>query len=140
MQFNEFYILWYSRLKSFAREYVLSEDDAEDIVQEVFTDLYEKYDTLTHHTNLVAYIFTTIRNRCIDLLRRRIIEQESARRIQEEYLLTLRMKFNSLDILDNELFKENQLEEVIEKALNTLPERCRLIFIKHKIEGKNNRK
>lgn len=140
MQFNEFYILWYSRLKSFAREYVLSEDGAEDIVQEVFTDLYEKYDTLTHHTNLVAYIFTTIRNRCIDLLRRRIIEQESARRIQEEYLLTLRMKFNSLDILDNELFKENQLEEVIEKALNTLPERCHLIFIKHKIEGKNNRK
>lgn len=128
MQFQEFYTLWYSRLKHFAREYVVSENDAEDIVQEVFTELYEKYDTLTHHTNLIAYTFTTIRNRCIDLLRRRIREQESAKRIQEEYLLTLQMKFNSLDILDNELFKENNLEEVIEKALNTLPERCRLIF------------
>ncbi len=140
MEFREFYTTWYSRLKHFAREYVISGDDAEDIVQEVFTDIYEKYDTLTNHTNLIAYTFTAIRNRCIDLLRKRIVEQESARHLQEEHLLTLRMKFNSLEVLDDGLFKDDTLEQVIEQALNTLPEKCRIIFIKHKIEGKNNRK
>ncbi|MDR0429809.1 MAG: RNA polymerase sigma-70 factor, partial [Tannerellaceae bacterium] len=136
MSFHEFYIHWYSRMKSFAREYVMSEADAEDVIQDVFLELYEKYESLACHVNIMAYLFTTIRNRCIDHLRRKIIQQKSVRRIQEEYLLTLRMKFDSLEILDNELFKDGSIEHVVENALNTLPERCREIFIRHKIEGK----
>jgi len=120
---------------SFAREYVLSADDAEDIVQDVFMELFDKYDSLADRVNIVVYIFTTIKNRCIDHLRRKIREQESTQQIQQEYLLTLRMKFDSLEILNNEIFQEIDIETIIEKALNTLPERCRDIFIKHKIEG-----
>lgn len=36
MDFEGFYIKWYSRVKSFAREYVLLEEEAENIVQDVF--------------------------------------------------------------------------------------------------------
>lgn len=135
MTFKEFYILWYSRMKFFACEYVISEDDAEDIVQDIFLELYAKYDSLANRVNLVAYLFTSIKNRCIDHLRRRIIEQESLSHIHEENLLTLRMKFNSLEILEDELFMENDIEELINRALNTLPERCREILVKHKLEG-----
>lgn len=120
---------------SFAREYVISADDAEDIVQDVFMELFDKYDSLVDRVNIVAYIFTAIKNRCIDHLRRKIRQQQSTDQIQQEYLLTLRMKFDSLEILDNEIFQEGNVEIIIEKALNTLPERCRHIFIKHKIEG-----
>lgn len=139
MTFNEFYIHWYSRMKCFACEYVISEDDAEDIVQDIFVELYEKYDSLVSRVDIIAYVFTAIKNRCIDHLRRKIVEQQSAGRMQEEYLLTLRMKFDSLEILENELFNENKLEEIIDKALNALPERCREIFIKHKIEGRRQK-
>lgn len=137
MTFDEFYIHWYSRMIRFAREYVTSKDDAEDIVQDVFLSLYGKYNSLTYQyqVNLVAYIFTSIKNRCIDLLRKKIKEQESIHYIQEEYLLTIRMKLDSLEVIDNELFKDGGIEHMLEKALNTLPERCRIILIKHKIEG-----
>lgn len=136
MSFDEFYVHWYSRMKNFAREYVMKEDDAEDIVQDIFLELYEKYNVLPDKANIVAYVFTAIKNRCIDLLRRKIVEQESANRMQEEYLLTLRMKFDSLDVLENRLFNENNVEDILRKALDTLPKRCREIFIKHKVEGK----
>ena len=135
MTFKDFYVLWYSRMKNFAREYVISEDDAEDIVQDIFMELYEKYDSLNTMVNMPAYLFTTIKNRCIDYLRRKIVSKESANRIQEEYLLTLRMKFDSLEILDDDILKKENLEEIIENALNKLPEKCRIIFIKHKIEN-----
>ena len=52
MTFKNFYVLWYSRMKSFAREYVVSEDDAEDIVQDIFVKLYEKYDSLSAMVNM----------------------------------------------------------------------------------------
>jgi RNA polymerase sigma-70 factor (ECF subfamily) len=122
-------------MKSFAREYVISDDDAEDIVQDVFLELYEKYDSLSFRVNMPAYVFTTVKNRCIDHLRRKIVNQESVDYMQSEYLLTLRMKFDSLEILDDDILMDSNLEERIENALNKLPEKCRIIFIKHKIEG-----
>ena len=36
--FERFYITWYSRAIHFAREYVLSESDAENIVQDIYTN------------------------------------------------------------------------------------------------------
>jgi RNA polymerase sigma-70 factor (ECF subfamily) len=122
-------------MKLFAREYVVSEDDAEDIVQDVFLELYEQYATLSYRVNMVAYVFATVRNRCIDHLRRQLVARASVDRMQEEYLLTLRMKFDSLEILEEEPFGDNDVERVVTRALNALPERCRTILIRHKIEG-----
>lgn len=42
MDFEGFYIKWYSRVKSFAREYVLLEEEAENIVQDVFWNFIRK--------------------------------------------------------------------------------------------------
>ncbi|MDR1120670.1 MAG: RNA polymerase sigma-70 factor [Dysgonamonadaceae bacterium] len=135
MTFKEFYTHWYSRTTAFANEYLLSKDDANDVVQDVFVDLYEKYDSLQGHVNLTAYLFVSLKNRCIDVLRHRMAKKEAAIRIQEEYELTLRMKFDSLEMLDDGFLDENTVAEILENALATLPERCRIIFIKHKLEG-----
>jgi RNA polymerase sigma-70 factor (ECF subfamily) len=135
MIFKEFYTHWYPRTTAFAREYLLSEDDANDAVQDVFTDLYEKYDLLSGRVDITAYLFTSLKNRCIDVLRHRIVEREAANFMQEEYELTLRMKFDSLEILDDGIFDEDTVTEILENALATLPERCRTIFVKHKLEG-----
>jgi len=133
--FKDFYVNWYSRSVAFAREYVLSDDDAHDIVQDVFIDLYERFDYLPEKINLVAYLFTSLKNRCIDVLRRRITEEEAKNRIGEEYRLEIKMKFDSLEILDDDLFDEESTGKIIEKALAALPERCRIIFTKHKLDG-----
>jgi RNA polymerase sigma-70 factor (ECF subfamily) len=135
MSYEAFYKQWYSRMKSFAREYVMSDKDAEDIVQDVFLDLLETYHSLALRVNLVAYVFTSVKNRCIDLLRRRIVEQEMTARIQEDYLLTLRMKINSLDILNDQLFQDGGVEACLSKAIASLPERCRTILVNSKLKG-----
>ncbi len=139
MDFERFYINWYSRAKCFAREYVLSEEDAENITQDVFLDLYQKQTLFNGQINQVAYLFTSIKNKCIDYLRHKLLEQEGAQKIQEEFDLSLRMKFDSLEFFDTNWTSEQKLEEVIQNALNSLPERCREIFIKSKLEGKKQK-
>ena len=57
VDFEQFYITWYSRAKYFAREYVHSESDAENIIQDVFLHLYERRDLMDAYTNLTAYLF-----------------------------------------------------------------------------------
>ena len=123
--FERFYITWYSRAIHFAREYVLSESDAENIVQDVFLHLYEHCDRLDAYTNLTAYLFTSIKNKCLDYLRKRVNEQEAVAEMQSEFDMTLRMKYDSLEILNTNFPDETDIEERLEQALQKLPERCR---------------
>lgn len=126
-------------MKYFAKEYVVSEEDAENIVQDVFMELWEKREALTMHTNLIAFLFTAIKNRCLNHLRHKIVIQETASQLQEEYAITLRMNLNSLEAFDQNLFTEQDIEKIIIRALNSLSERCREIFVMSKIEGKKQK-
>ena len=42
IDFEQIYLSYFSKMKRFAREYVLSDEDAENIVQDVFLDFWEK--------------------------------------------------------------------------------------------------
>lgn len=139
MDFENFYITWYSRVKYFARDYVLSEEEAENIAQDVFLEFYQKRDSLDFHINVIAYLFTSVKNKCIDYLRRKLLEQEAAAKMQEEFDLSFRMKFDSLEAFNLEGLSEDNIKNIIEKALESLPERCREIFVMSKIEGKKQK-
>ena len=139
IKFEDIYLSYFSKMKYFALEYVIREEDAENIVQDVFTELWEKKEMLSMHINLVAYLFTTVKNRCLNHLRHKTIVQETATLIQEEYLITLRMNLNSLEAFDQNLFSDQDIEKLITRALDSLSHKCREIFVMSKIEGKKQK-
>ena len=138
-EFEEIYISFYPRLKRFAQEYVISEGDAENIVQDVFLTLWERGAFVSSHINLTSYLFTNIRNRCIDFLRHRIVMQNAANKMQEEYELALQIKLQSLQAFDEQIFSNADMETVVVNAIQSLPEKCRQIFVMNKIEGKKQK-
>lgn len=139
IKFEDIYLSYFSKMKYFALEYVIREEDAENIVQDVFTELWEKKEMLSMHINLVAYLFTTVKNRCLNHLRHKTIVQETATLIQEEYLITLQMNLNSLEAFDQNLFSDQDIEKLITRALDSLSPKCREIFVMSKIEGKKQK-
>jgi RNA polymerase sigma-70 factor (ECF subfamily) len=126
-------------MKHFAKVYVLSEEEAENIVQDVFAELWEKGDTRLEYANLASFLFISVKNKCLNFLRHQAVIQESANKIQEEYTLTLQAGLNSLKVLDLNFLSEQNMHEILKNALDSLPERCRQIFIMNKIEGKKHR-
>ena len=56
VEFEEIYIFYYSRMKRFAKEYVIHEEDAENIVQDIFIDLWEKKFVLPSLKNLSGFL------------------------------------------------------------------------------------
>lgn len=137
--FEEIYVSYFSKMKYFAQEYVVSEEDAENIVQDVFTELWEKRDMLTCHINLIAFLFASIKNRCIDYLRHKVVVQEAVSQLQEEHAIALRLKFDSLEAFDQRIFSEQDIEQLISRAIDTLPDKCKEIFLKSKFEGKKQK-
>ena len=138
IRFEDVYLSYFSKMKYFAKEYVISEEDAENIVQDVFVELWENKEMLNMHMNLTAYLFTTIKNKCLNHLRHKLVVQETANKLQEEYTISLRMNLDSLETFDNNLFSDQDIEKLISRALDALPEKCRAIFIMSKIEGKKH--
>lgn len=126
-------------MKRFAQQYVIQEEDAENIVQDIFIDIWEKQLDFSSITNLRSYLFVILKNRCIDFLRRKNLEQNATKTMQKEYLLELKLKFESLEILENEQITDGNLEVLIHEAIDTLPERCKKIFSMNKLEGKKQK-
>ena len=134
--FDSIYINNFSRLFLFAKEYVLFDEEAENIVQDIFLMLWEKRDALRVDVSLTAYLFTLVKNKCIDFLRHRMVEQIYSENIQQEYNEELNVKLFALESFDHNFSSEEQIEILLRNAIDKLPERCRLIFIKSRIEGK----
>ena len=69
--FSRVYSIYFPKLVRFAREFVLSTEDAENIIQDIFIYLWEHQEILGSLSNLNAFLFVLVKNRCIDLSDRR---------------------------------------------------------------------
>ena len=137
--FEQTYIDHFSKMKRFAVTYVLSEAEAENIVQDIFLDLWENRVQMSSHTNLVAHLFTAVKNKCIDYLRHQITAQKVEETIQSDYVIELQMKFESLDVFDTVHTDYTEIEILLHKAIDSLPDKCRDIFVKSKLEGRKQK-
>jgi RNA polymerase sigma-70 factor (family 1) len=138
-QFEEVYLSHFSRMKRFAQQYVIQEEDAENIVQDIFFDIWENRLDFSSFTNLNGYLLSVLRNRCIDFLRKRTVEQKVINNIHEEQNRELKLKLESLIALDNNILSENEITDIVQNAIEQLPERCRQILVLNKFEGKKQR-
>jgi len=118
-QFEKLFKEHFQYLCNFALQYVEDMDTAQDICQKVFIALWEKREEVDPKKSLKSYLFTSVKNRCLNHIR----DQKKYRS------KVLDLDCGDIDIATEEdHFSENDLKEKIEKALNQLPEKCRLVF------------
>lgn len=121
MNFSELYLTYYSKLVRFAKEFVIQEEDAENITQDVFIILWENRDFIERIDNMNAYLFRLVRNKCLDYLKHKVFEQRYVESVQTSY---------EVDVVE-----DNDTEILIRTAINSLPKRCRDIFLLSRVEG-----
>ena len=136
MSFSELYLIYYPKLVRFAKEFVMSEEDAENITQDVFADLWEKRESMDHIENINAYLFRLVRNRCLDHLKHKVFEQKYAENVQASFEVELNLKMQSLDRFDVlDIYEGNEMEKLVREVINSLPKKCRAIFLLSRMEG-----
>jgi RNA polymerase sigma-70 factor (ECF subfamily) len=133
--FSKTYVIYYPRLVRFSQMYVSSQQDAENIVQDVFLHLWEHWDKTDSLINMNAFLFMSVKNKCIDYLRKQTQFKQRERPLSELQEKELQLNLYSLQVLDeNNLFQE-EIEAIVTDAIHSLPERCREIFILSRLEG-----
>jgi RNA polymerase sigma-70 factor (ECF subfamily) len=134
-EFSRIYTVYFPKMVRFAQEYVVSHEEAENIVQDLFLYLWETRETLEAISNLNAFLFTLLKNKCIDFYRhynRFEGRNQSLSRIQEE---ELHLKMEALHEFDVNMFTVNEIEEMLNNAINNLPEKCQKVFLMSRMEG-----
>ena len=86
-----------SKLLRFALHMLQDEEEAKDVLQDVFLKLWQKRDELAKVENLESFAYRMIRNRCLDAIRaRRTVSMEVVKKGRipdEESLETDRLEF-----------------------------------------------
>ncbi len=126
-----------SRLRNFIRRRVADPLDAEDILQEVFSELVEANRLLVPIEHVTGWLFRVARNRITDLFRKKKPESLSAAVGGEDESLTLEDLLPSPDAGPDALYARSVLLEELEDALDELPEEQREVFVGHEIEGRS---
>ena len=119
------------RLYNFAFAYLKTEEDAMDVVQEVFISIWNKRDTLNDDTNLEAYLFTVTKNSVISFFRKKTTEKE--------YLDYLYYKVVRQHSDNGEQYDYNHLSDRIRELTEQLPTQRKLIFKLSKEKGLSNK-
>ena len=130
--FDKIYKKYYPKLVRFANTYLLSISDSENIVQDIFLQMWETHGHIPYGSNIDAYLFTAVKNRCIDLLRS--IKKKKTSHLSDVEQKELDLKLYSLEMFDEQSFTLDELEKAITDAIASLPEGCRRIFLLSRME------
>jgi RNA polymerase sigma factor (sigma-70 family) len=124
------------RLRSFIRKRVLDAGEAEDILQDVFYELLEAYRFMKPMEQVTAWLFRVARNRITDLFRRKkpVSLNEPA---SDEQSLSLEDLLPSAEAGPDAVYARNMLFDLLDEALDELPENQREVFVAHELLGRS---
>jgi RNA polymerase sigma-70 factor (ECF subfamily) len=113
-------------LLDFAFGFVGDEQISEDIVQEVFVNIWQHRARLNPELSLKAYLYKAVRNQSLKVLRHAKVERRAEGYLQSLYYAT--------DNPEEELYHAEQTV-LLDRTIRQLPESCRTIFLMSKFDG-----
>ena len=128
--FEIVFVKYYRNLCKYAYSILNSEDDAEDVVTDVFTNIWDKKDSLNVKLSLGSYLFRSVYNRSLNVIRNRKIKIHSDE-LENKELNNPYLSQSESDYPMSELVKNERLE-LVKAAIDRLPKKCRNIFIMHR--------
>ena len=120
----------YQEMLFYVRKILVGDSFAEDIIQDTFINIYIQNAVFLSEKALRDYMYRCLRNRCIDLLRRKQVLNTYEEIYREEY-------FSRQVYIEHES-NYNELLSLVERRIDNLPKKCRLIFSMKFREGHSN--
>lgn len=119
--FGEVYKRHSPRVIAYCRRFLGDEQQAQDVFQETFIRFYKSINPKREMTNLPAFILRIARNLCVNAVRK-----EKPTTSFEDYMVGTN---------DNYVSGNNELLDLIHRALDELPEKYREMFILREYDG-----
>jgi RNA polymerase sigma-70 factor (ECF subfamily) len=127
---------WNLRLNIFARSYVRSDDVSKDLVQDTYIKFWEARSVVNNETMIGPYLFTILKNKCLDYLKHKIIEQKYNDVASESYYW--KANIYALEDKSINIIAEEQIQKALFNAIKKLPQPRKDIFIMSRFREMKN--
>jgi RNA polymerase sigma-70 factor, ECF subfamily len=125
--FDVLYKKYSKRLYRFGYSILKSREEAENLVQDVYLNLWENRHKVEKGSSIKYYLFTIAHNSAISIIRKKIKESEFV-----EYLKSLQ-EVNEEPV--NVELEYNELTNKLDEIIQTLPHRQKEVYLLHRVEG-----
>lgn len=118
----ELYKLFHKRLQHFSRAIVRNDEIAEEVVDDVFVKLWGRREKVNEIDNLTVYLYIAVKNQSLNTLSRKA-----------EQLVTESFDYLDIEIEEAigdpaELMITEEMMHRMQKSVDDLPPRCKMIF------------
>lgn len=112
--FKETVFVFKDEMYRFAKRFVMSSDEAEDVVQDLMMKFWHKKEELQQFGNLKSYVLKSVKNECLNRLKHHEVK----------------LGFADIQIHTSELYQMevNNMKEHIVKFINELPEKQKMVI------------
>lgn len=132
--FDELYFRYRDLLVRFVYVRMKSIPISEEIVQEVFTTIWERRKTLVIQKKFSAYIYTSVRYVTLDYIKSHTITDQYIKEVIDRNS----EEFSSTNATEDSIYYE-ELQEAVDKATLLLPKKSKEVFILSRIKHYTNK-
>ncbi|QNR86727.1 RNA polymerase sigma-70 factor [Pedobacter riviphilus] len=131
LAFTEIYNRFYGLLFIHASKRLNDDEEAKDVLHQLFESLWVKRLQVAPDGNLSAYLYTSVRNRVLDVF--------AHQKVESKYVDSLQDYIDQDHVLTDYMVREKQMALLIEQEIDALPPKMREIFILSRKEHKSHK-
>ncbi|MBO9675742.1 MAG: RNA polymerase sigma-70 factor [Sphingobacteriaceae bacterium] len=131
LAFTEIYNRFYGLLFIHASKRLSDDEEAKDVLHQLFESLWLKRLQVAPDGNLSAYLYTAVRNRVLDVF--------AHQKVESKYTESLQDFIDQDHVSTDYLVREKQMARLIEQEIDALPPKMREIFILSRKEHKSHK-
>lgn len=111
--FKQLFEFYYSQLQSFAYTYLEDKAEVDDTLQQCFIKLWEKREQYRGKDSVKAYLYSSVRNNCLNKIRHKSVVEKSAEELALESIFAESYSQET----------DNSLNELLKKGVDQLPDK-----------------
>ncbi|MCM4151918.1 RNA polymerase sigma-70 factor [Arenibacter sp. N53] len=135
--FEYYFKEYYNSIVGFGIQFIGDKDKARSVAQEAFIKLWENREKVQKINGIPSFLYQSVKTDCLNLIRHhKVVRKYNSRQLQERESNLHTEILNSLNF-DSVTFSE--LENLIEKSIEELPDKCKQVFLKKRFENKKNK-
>jgi len=129
--FEYLFLKYYTNLYSYAFRILNNESDAKECVQSTFCHIWDVRKSLNIHVSVKSYLYRSVYNSSISIIRKkRVLEKYEEMGLLDLYL------YGVVQNPEAEIrLLESETRKAIQNSINSLPQRCREIFVRCRVMG-----
>jgi RNA polymerase sigma-70 factor (family 1) len=118
--FEQVFNTYYQALCNYARTMLKDMDEAEEVVQNMFFNIWSKRESLQISSSIKSYVYRATHNDCLNKIKHGKVRAVYA----DDYKSTMSASFHG----SAEVLEAKELGKQINEAIANLPEQCGLVF------------